>query len=529
MRATWKETLGVFFLVFGVYALTGPGRIDMIDGQHRYESSERWWTSGNPVEEDPALLGFAVPGRFGRRYSRYGLGSAVWGLPFVAVVGADHDPHGEIRRFCYSFSSTLAGALVAAALLAVLRRQGLGILEALGWSLTCAFGTLLWPTATSSFTQAQTAALLMLSLSLAVRSAQERSWPFALAAGACAGLIATFDEYLVLLAPMVALATLEPPGPPDGRRPAVKEWLTDSARVLALRNGPRRADAGRFYLFLLGLLPGLALVFAYNAWRFGSPFHSGRADNLPAAHSLWGNPVIGALALLVSPGKSVFLYSPILLLGLFGLPRLWRRSPALAAGLVLTSVTLLAVIAPAAFFGGDWCWGPRYLLPVLPWWALAWPGAGRPLERRALIAVSVAVQILAVSVDHQRFFFEHCLSDFFWAEQPAFYFRNSALLSRPAELLDVLKDHGGHPRFSPSPYRGLLTYSPFGPGPRDVRSAWMRRYELFFAPRPWPLWFARIPPEHRPVSLPSAVSFFALTSLLGAVLLASSWRRSKAP
>lgn len=57
----------------------------------------------------------------------------------------------------------------------------------------------------------------------------------------------------------------------------------------------------------------------FNAWRFGNPFDSGLLrDPVPAV----GSPVVSGLAgLLFSPSTSIFLYSPVALVGLIGLPR----------------------------------------------------------------------------------------------------------------------------------------------------------------------------------------------------------------
>jgi hypothetical protein len=69
---------------------------------------------------------------------------------------------------------------------------------------------------------------------------------------------------------------------------------------------------------------------------------------------------------LLSPGKSVFLYSPPLLAALWGARRLWqnRRPVAVAVLAVVTPVVL--VYARYLFWSGDWAWGPRYLVFALP-------------------------------------------------------------------------------------------------------------------------------------------------------------------
>ena len=67
---------------------------------------------------------------------------------------------------------------------------------------------------------------------------------------------------------------------------------------------------------------------------------------------------------IISPGKSIFLYSPILLLALFSLIKFFRQ--AWPAWLYF----LLLVIGQGLFYGADWWghvnWGLRFLLPAIP-------------------------------------------------------------------------------------------------------------------------------------------------------------------
>ena len=69
--------------------------------------------------------------------------------------------------------------------------------------------------------------------------------------------------------------------------------------------------------------------------------------------------------LLLSPGKSVFLYSPVLLVGVAGWPSFYRRHGPLAIGLVSLWVLLLFSLRISVWTGGL-TWGPRFLLPLIP-------------------------------------------------------------------------------------------------------------------------------------------------------------------
>ncbi|MEI7772067.1 MAG: hypothetical protein WCI67_18885, partial [Chloroflexales bacterium] len=150
--------------------------------------------------------------------------------------------------------------------------------------------------------------------------------------------------------------------------------------------------------FILGLLPGLAILAWYNLARFGTPLASGYASE----SGLFTTPLgVGLYGLLLSPGKSVLLFAPPLLLSIPGAVLLWRRGEAglamLCAGLFLSHLLLYAM-------WGEWqgggVWGPRFLLPVvavgmLP--AAALGGGAREVSRRLRLALYALALALALA------------------------------------------------------------------------------------------------------------------------------------
>ncbi len=167
----------------------------------------------------------------------------------------------------------------------------------------------------------------------------------------------------------------------------------------------RRAGLG---WFLLGAAPPLLLIPAYSWITMGSPF------TLPYSHQAsfpemqeglyaikWPDAET-AYKLLFSPARGLFFWSPFLVLAGFGYAALLRRS--LGAFWLMYAVPLvqIAVISGRVW---DWeagfCFGPRYLAPMLPLLALPcalgwerWPRLG------TLLAVySVEVTTLATITD----------------------------------------------------------------------------------------------------------------------------------
>lgn len=109
--------------------------------------------------------------------------------------------------------------------------------------------------------------------------------------------------------------------------------------------------------------------------------------------------LLAVYGLLLSPGKSVFVYSPVLLVAVAGWPSFYRRHPQLAVALVCLWVLLLFSLRISVWTGGL-TWGPRFLLPLLP---LSLLPALELLTRRtwalAVALVSAAFQATVALVD----------------------------------------------------------------------------------------------------------------------------------
>jgi hypothetical protein len=71
-------------------------------------------------------------------------------------------------------------------------------------------------------------------------------------------------------------------------------------------------------------------------------------------------------AQLIAPGRSIFLYSPALLVALAGWAALRRRLPTVTVfALCMFAARFLFVACRSDWYGG-WAIGPRYLVPVIP-------------------------------------------------------------------------------------------------------------------------------------------------------------------
>ncbi len=495
-------SLGTFLLVLGVYLLSSPGRIDIVDGQIRFDVTQSWISTGLPELRDPALRGYGLVGRDGKLFGFYNAGPSVAGAALIWLGRTGADEVGEMQRFLFSLTSSFFGAGIIVVLYFWLRRLGCNGSRSLAYSLIAAFATYLWPLSATTFDQAQQAFLLTAALYLGWQAGVRDSLAFSAWAGVACGCLLNYQEYFILLWPAVLLVTLR------------GEQLATSRPRL------------RVLVQLVPILIGVALLFAFNELRFGAAYFFNRQPPGIAHPSALGNPLVGLPGLLLSPGKSILLYSPVLVLGVLGLRRLRDRDPWLVKALWLATGTQLVFISWLSFFGSDWAWGPRYLGPLIALWVLPaalWSTSTRAqhLVRVAIVVAGVTVQLLALSIDNHRFFFEHRLPGFFWKSDPWFYFRHSALLERPGEISRAWQEWraGEATEFAPVPYRGLVTYMTVGNADRERAPEWIRGFRSFHLARPWPLWMAGLDPGSRPVNLRRAIGSCLILVGVGASFL----------
>jgi len=138
----------------------------------------------------------------------------------------------------------------------------------------------------------------------------------------------------------------------------------------ALLRGARRGGAGG----LVALAIGGGLLLLGQQLRFGDPLETGRFGH----YSEFVAPWEGLLAQAIAPGRSFFLYSPAVLLGLWGWAALRRRLPAVFWFAVAAIALRWLVISTRSDWFGGWGLGPRHLVPVIP---VAMLGFAAALER----------------------------------------------------------------------------------------------------------------------------------------------------
>lgn len=177
--------------------------------------------------------------------------------------------------------------------------------------------------------------------------------------------------------------------------------------------GAVRRDA--LFWFAVGVLGPFLLICAYNVACFGTPFATNYQYENPmfvagnnAPLGVFVVPSASVLvAILVSPFRGLFLYSPVLIVGVAGLVWMFRTPGGglRADAWVAVAMIVFMLLFNTTFNGwsGGWASGPRYLLPALPFLTVPIALAYRRLPRvtNVLLGLSCAVFFVTTAVDAQ--------------------------------------------------------------------------------------------------------------------------------
>lgn len=320
---------------------------------------------------------------FNTPYASYGIGmSLLFAVPYEAGRLVGHDP---LNAAMTTNAFVLAFAVVAVVALA--RRLDLSWGRALLTGLLVGAGTMLLPYVPTGFSEPAIAALVAVGLLsvAAVRSGAGRPWA-AVVGGVAGGAAVLFRTDSVLLV-----------------LPAIGGGLWFAT------GKDRRTRRRTLVRFGAGAAPFLAFCAWYNWFRFGSPFRLGYKDTAGFSYPF----VRGLKGLLISPGRGLVWYVPLVVVALVGTRRAWRRDPVLtaAAGVILVARPLL--FASWSQWEGGVCWGPRFLVPAMPALAVGVVEVVRGFGARtwrlptrvalvAVMAVSVGVQLVGTTIGYEH-------------------------------------------------------------------------------------------------------------------------------
>jgi len=274
-------------------------------------------------------------------YSIYGLGMSLWYTPVRWAVnrllpdGLTLTVREYWRRQGYMFLNTLASAGIGLVLSMWAFRWGLPPSSVLLGVLCYGLATLQMPYARYDFTEPVTGFLLLGGTYSLWRYLETNGWRELFFSGIFLGAGALTRIPVGVVALLFAGFVLV--------------WTARNHRLLHVA------------AYVFPLLAALAVIMIYNYSRFGNVFTTGYPVHFDTP--LWK----GLAGLLVSPGEGSVFYTPVSLVGITVL-FLSRKPDRGVKGLTASAILLFLILnAKWRYWFGGWSWGPRLLLPVLPY------------------------------------------------------------------------------------------------------------------------------------------------------------------
>ena len=340
-------TTHLFLFLICIYALTAGGHYGG-DGFWHYLTAQSLVRDGDLIIADEI---FAMPEMqrtydavtsSGRRYSKYGLGMSLVETPFYAVglLFANifpHIPADYLTMFTTSMANVIISALWVIVFFRVIRSYDYAPSKTRWLTGAFAFGTMVFPYAGYGFSES----LVGLGLLISIYGLTKRK-PSPLLAGMGFGIAILTKLYMVVLLPVLLLYL---------RR---NKWATHRVGV-----------------FLAPIAATCLLIAYHNHLRYGNIFQTGyHLDALAQKGGyftfLFTQFVTAFYGLMFSTGRGLIFFLPLICL--FPIAYLkFRSSHPNDARLFLGLILMLFVfLLPMIDWHAGSSWGPRYLLPIIP-------------------------------------------------------------------------------------------------------------------------------------------------------------------
>ena len=345
-------------LLTTIYVLSNSGRFHIVDEVSMYAVTESLalrgevdtnaiaWTQW--VNSPGEVLGAFGPD--GQVFSKKGPALSFLAVPWYLLMHAASFLNIRVGQLQ---ATLLFNAIVTAwtAVLLWLTALRLGYRDRTAMLLGLLFGvaTIAWPYAKQFFGEPLSALSLLACFYglLAWRHAGRARWLVVAGIGAAVA-IATVNAHAVLVAVLLIWW--------------VVDWVV-RGRQFGSGKGLRGLAA-----FAIPVVVAGGLLVAYNLVRFGSPFdtgyhfESGEGFTTPIWQGLWG--------LLFSPYRSTFLHTPLFIASMLAFVPFWRRHRSEAAAIAAISLALILMYSTWWMWWGGYAWGPRFLVPLTPFWVL---------------------------------------------------------------------------------------------------------------------------------------------------------------
>lgn len=387
----------------------------------------------------------------GEQYSKYGLGLSAIAIPFY-ILGKTLSSPLHISpyfstMFCVSLINPIVTALTCMMLyLFSLKRLMFSIRVSSILSFAYGLSTMAWASTEDFISEPATALFLLCSIYFISDPSPAKRSRYLILSGFFLGL-GVFTRLASIITTPFLLVYL------------TQEWMDTAPRkpkdlfLILIRFG------APLFLFIL-------IIFIYNYIRFQNIFETGYDSQFNSSfwHGLYG--------LLLSPGKSIFLYNPVTIVGLLGVGLFFKNHFKTALLFLFLALSHVVLYSPWSSWHGGNSWGPRFLLVILPYLVLP---AGFVLENfskkvkwiaLSLILLGFAIQLPSVMVNIARY--DYHLKATGEHGKMLYSLAYSPILGQPQEVMIVFRNSLDKPFMDQLTSQALSRKSFTGASPEEI-------------------------------------------------------------
>lgn len=357
-----------FIFVLTALVLTKISYIDSYDAEMIYRTTKSLVENGNITIEDE-LFHVSEP------YSRYGIGQAIIQVPLYIAGKIFFTPAIGVSFLNQIVVAVSVVVLMQFLLLFQFNKKQSYILS----SIFC-FGTMIWPYSKYLFTEPIVMLLTLSSCYYLVKFHFTKENKYLSFSAISVGASVLFKESSIIIVPCQAIYLY----------------------LILFRCSNNTGSSIFKSIKVISTFIGILLIFIliemrFNLYRYNSVFNAGYEYE-----SFTSNIFNGLFGLTISTGKGFFVFSPILIVSLLGIVDFYKRY-------FKEFVLFMSIILVYTLFFANWgewrggsCWGPRFLVPIIPYFIILLGHSFRKFKIMsiAILPFSFIVQLAGITYNY---------------------------------------------------------------------------------------------------------------------------------